>query len=110
MIEIKARKESLEAFALESKYIENMLDDIIERNIRAIQEDYNNFVEKEFRKIGFSIAELSDERYEKERQVTILDGTTEMHAFFIDGECVLRFKRTIIYDELDMIRVIYESI
>ena len=110
MIEIKLKKKSVEAFARESKYIQSILEDEIEKNIRAIKEDYNNFVENAFREIGFSLSELSDERYEKERQITILDGTTEMHAFFIDGECVLRFKRTIIYDELDMIRVIYESI
>lgn len=97
-------------FKRESSYIENILDEIIEEINKAIKEDYNNFVENAFREIGFSLSELSDDRYEKERQITILDGTAEMHEFFINGECVLKFKRTIIHDGLDMIRVIYESI
>lgn len=100
----------IKLFERESEYIQSILDDTIEKNIRAIKEDYNNFVEKEFRKIGFSLSELADERYEKERQITIFDGATEMHEFFINGECVLKFKRTIIHDGLDVIKVRYEPI
>ena len=110
MIEIKLKKKSVEAFARESKYIQSILEDEIEKNIRAIKEDYNNFVENAFREIGFSLSELSDDRYEKERQITILDGTAEMHEFFINGECILKFKRTIIHDGLNVIKVRYEPI
>ena len=97
-------------FKRETSYIENILDEIIEEINKAIKEDYNNFVENAFREIGFSLSELSDEKYEKERQITIFDGATEMHEFFINGECVLKFKRTIIHDGLDVIKVRYEPI
>lgn len=84
--QMKPRQMKVDAFAQS----DSLLTDVSSIGLE-ISKDFEDFLEKEFEKRGYTRDELLSGKHNLKRNIQKLENGDELHQYFIDGACVLGF-------------------
>ena len=84
--QMKPKQIEINAFTLP----DNLLS-FISSTILEVSDDFENFLEREFEKRGYTRDELINGNHKLERNIQLLESGYELHRCFVDGKCVLEF-------------------
>lgn len=91
--QMKPRQIKIDAAALP----DSLLTDVSSTCLK-ISKDFEDFLEKEFEKRGYTRDELLSGKHKLERNIQQFESGDELHQYFVDNMCILEFYKKITTD------------